>query len=108
MLASEQVIANADEWLPRAALDGGYDGQQVAELLLKAAGKFQPAASVDEAIAILRDQGVINSVGYWQQNCVSGGRCSANNVARLVNKLAQAVRPELTPATREAPGPGRR
>jgi arylsulfatase A len=92
VLATEQIVANADEWIARATLDGDYDGQQVAELLIQAAGKFQPAAGVNEAIAILRDQGVINSVSYWQQNSVPGGRCSADNVARLVNKLAQMVR----------------
>ena len=107
VLATEQIVANADKWIAHAALDGGYDGQQVAELLIQAAGKFQPAASVNEAIAILRDQGVINSVSYWQQNSVPGGRCSASNVARLVNKLAQvvrgseAVRGSLDPAPRD-------
>jgi hypothetical protein len=98
VLATEQIVASADEWIARATLDGGYDGQQVAGLLIQAAGKFQPAASVNEAIAILRDRGVINSASYWQQNSVPGGQCSASNVARLVNKLAEAVRGSPDPA----------
>lgn len=88
VLVEQGIIADAGAWLPPPARDGGYDGRQVAELLVKAAGKSQPAANTREAIAILRDQGVINSAGYWQQNAVPGGRCSLNNVARLVNKIS--------------------
>jgi len=92
VLVAHGIIADAGAWLAPAARDGGYDGQQVAELLVTAAGKFRPAAGSGEAIATLRDQGVINSAGYWQQNAVPGGRCSVSNVARLINKLAEAVR----------------
>ena len=107
VLVEQGIIAAAETWRPPVAAAAGYDGEQVAMLLVKGAGKFHPAASTGEAIAILRDQGVINSASYWQQNCVPGGRCSVSNVARLVNKLAEAVRGTAAPAQQDRKDAGR-
>ena len=61
-------------------------------LLLAVAKKFKPAAGLDEAVDILKEEGIISSVAYWKQHAVAGDRRSGATVARLINKIAQRLK----------------
>lgn len=91
VLQQHQVITNADEWLITATAAGGCDGQQMAMLLRQAAGKFKPATNITQALDILKTEGIVNTVAYWQEHAVERGKCNGNNVARLINKIAQKL-----------------
>jgi arylsulfatase A-like enzyme len=98
LLADRKLIAAADDWPDRSDIAG----EQVAALLLRAAGHFQPATtSTEQAIAVLQQEGVLNSPDYWKKHAVAGQKCSAQNVARLVNKLATRLQSPRNPTKNE-------
>lgn len=86
-LTGAGVIASADDWLDRAELDGA----QVASLIVKGASRFKPATNIEQAIAVLHGEGIINAPGYWKMHAVAGQKCNASSVARLVHKLSEKL-----------------
>jgi hypothetical protein len=92
LLVDQKVIAAADYWLERADQRADYDGGRVSELLISAANQFKPATRPGEAVAILNQEGVLSAVSYWEEHAMPGRRCSASNVPRLINKMADRLR----------------
>jgi arylsulfatase A len=88
LLAENGIITGTAAWEGKAAVDGAL----VAEALMKAARRFAPASTHEQAIAVLQRQGVISTPGYWQQNAVQGKTCAAASTSRLVEKLAFKLR----------------
>lgn len=91
VLKDKGIIADVEEWLAAGEEAKTLDGAKVGALAIKAAGQFKPAANLEEALQTLVEQGVIMSATYWKKNAVSGGTCGSDNVARLINKLAQKL-----------------
>jgi hypothetical protein len=91
VLLDRHVIETADYWRQNAVEGGHCSGERVSGLLVSAAGKFQPASTVEEAAGILSREKVISSVNYWKKNAVAGGHCGGGNVAVLINNLARRL-----------------
>jgi arylsulfatase A len=87
-LAELNIIDRIDPWLD----DSGKDGAQVAALMVNAAGKYGKATTVEEAIAVLKRKGIVTGPDYWMQHATAGQKCNADNVAKLVHKLAASLR----------------
>lgn len=92
LLVESQIISDADFWLVNAVNGSQVDGPRAAELMIAAARKFKPAGNVDEAMDVLKQEGILSSVAYWTQHAVAGERCNGANVARLINKIAQRLK----------------
>jgi len=92
LLMEHKIVTDADYWLANATAKGQVDGARAAELLIGAARKFKPANNLEEAIDILKHEGILSSVDYWKQNAIAGRHCSGGNVARLINKIAQRMK----------------
>lgn len=91
VLLDRQVITSTDYWQQHAVTGGRCDGARVSDLLIKAAGKFQPATTVEQAIAILKQQRVVTSPAYWQKNTHANGVLGGANVAQLINSLTHKL-----------------
>jgi peptidoglycan L-alanyl-D-glutamate endopeptidase CwlK len=50
------------------------------------------ALTLEEAIAVLQDHGIINSPDYWSQNAVIGGQVKGENAAALIIKTANELK----------------
>jgi hypothetical protein len=87
-LMERKIIASVDGWIGKPSIDG----QQVAAMIVKAASEFTPAASTDQAIAVLQREGIINSVGYWREHAKPGQACNATSVNRLIEKITARLR----------------
>ena len=46
----------------------------------------------DEAVDVLKQEGIVSSVTYWKQHAVAGEHCSGANLSRLINKIAQRLK----------------
>ena len=87
-LFEKQIIASADDWSGKPH----FDGQQVATMIVKAASQFAPAATTEQAIAVLQREGIINSASYWKEHATSGQTCNTTSTTRLIQKLAERLR----------------
>jgi arylsulfatase A len=85
------LITDPDRWQQLLTKQNQIDGRQIAELLTAAAKTLRPQSRLEEAIEILKAEGVLTATDYWQTNAVPGKACSASNVTRLVHKLAQRL-----------------
>ncbi|MBI5685014.1 MAG: sulfatase-like hydrolase/transferase [Verrucomicrobia bacterium] len=92
VLVENKIICDAAYWLANAVNGSQVDSPRVAELVIAAAKKFKPATNLDEAMDVLKQEGILSSVAYWKQHAVAGERCNGANVARLVNKIAQRLK----------------
>jgi len=92
LLVQNKIVADADYWLANAVAKRQVDGSRAAELLIAAARKFKPANNLNEAVDILRQEGILSGVDYWKKSAVAGQHCSGANVARLINKIAQRMK----------------
>jgi arylsulfatase A len=88
LLIEKEIIVGTDDWIGTPSLDG----QQVATMIVKAASRFTPVTSTEQAIAVLQREGIINAAGYWTEHAASGETCSAASTTRLVQKLAERLR----------------
>ncbi len=91
VLASHQIVADTDYWRQHAVPGGHCDGERVSELIIRAAGKFQPAASLEAAVGILNRERIITSSAYWTRNATPGAHCAGMNVATLISNLANRL-----------------
>ena len=96
VLANHQVIGADDYWSQNAVANGYCSGERVSQLLIKAAVKFQPASTVEDAVDILGRQRIITSAAYWKKNAVAGGYCNGAHVAALINNLAAKLQAAQT------------
>lgn len=87
-LVERKIIDGADAWIGKSDVDG----QEVAAMIVKAAGQFTPATTTDQAIDILQREGVISSAGYWKEHAAAGQTCNAASVSRLIQKLTERLR----------------
>ena len=92
LLVENKIIADADYWIANAVNGGRVEGPHAAELVLAAAKRFRPAAGLDEAVDVLKQEGIVSSVTYWKQHAVAGEHCSGANLSRLINKIAQRLK----------------
>lgn len=88
LLVERSIIADAGLWTGKSSLDG----TQVATMILNAAKQFTPATTLDQAIAVLQREGIINSSAYWKEHAAAGQTCNADSSARLIQKLAARLR----------------
>ena len=88
LLIEKKIIVSTDDWIGTASLDG----QQVATMIVKAAGRFAPVTTTEQAIAVLQREGIINAADYWKEHAASGQTCNAVSTSRLVQKLAELLR----------------
>ncbi len=86
------VEAAAGYWRTNAVASAQLEGARVAELMLAIARHFKPAATGSEALAVLQQEGILNSQSYWKQHAREGEQCGGANVARLLNKTAQRIK----------------
>lgn len=92
LLMEQKIVTDADYWLANATAKGRVEGARAAELLMAIARKFKPVAGLDDAIAVLKQEGILSSADYWRKHAVPGEHCSGANVARLINKTAQRLK----------------
>jgi hypothetical protein len=97
LLVENKIVADADYWLAHAVVKGQVEGARAAELLIAAARKFKPATNLNEAVAILKQEGILSSVDYWKEHGITGEHCTGANVARLINKIAQRIKQPVSP-----------
>jgi arylsulfatase A len=93
LLLEHKIIADADSWLA----NGQVDGLRTAKLIIATARKFKPAANLNEAVDVLKQEGIISTVSYWKQHAIAGEHCTGANVARLINKIAQRITQPVSP-----------
>ncbi len=100
VLLNHQVITNADYWQEHAVAGARCEGERVSEFLIRAAGKFQPVSSLQEAVRVLNREQITTSADYWTKNSVAGDYCAGPNVATLINNLVRRLQAPTKPAER--------
>ncbi|MCB1091288.1 MAG: sulfatase-like hydrolase/transferase [Verrucomicrobiae bacterium] len=89
LLTERKVIDDPTPWVE---LKGDLDGAEVAALIQRAAGIFEPVNGAGQAIAVFQREGILNSPAYWTEHAREGRQCNAGNVTRLLQKLAMRLR----------------
>lgn len=87
VLLEREIISDAEYWRAHAVKGKTCDGDQVAHLFVSMAGAFQPVEKVDEAIPVLIENRLFGSRDYWTPRAVSGGHCSGELVAGVIDKF---------------------
>jgi len=98
ILLRHQVITATNYWQEHAVAGAYCDGERVSELLLRAAGKFRPVSSLEDAVRVLNRERVITSVAYWTSGAAPGAHCAGLYVAKLINNLAHRLQALPKPA----------
>ena len=88
-LREANIIVSVDYWADHAVAGRDCDGALVAELLLRGARLFEPAASAETALEVLLRARVISARDYWAKSAVPGGHCDGKNVAVVIRRLAE-------------------
>ncbi len=88
-LAEAGVITDAPYWLENARPGNPFDGARVGQVLIRYAGKLQPADSLEAALAVLAEKKILtDSKGFWINNALPGKKCAIGIVGPLFAKLA--------------------
>lgn len=86
-LVARKIITDIGYWREHAEQGERCDGQKVAELLLRAAQAFEPAANVKEATEILARHSVITRPDYWALHAETGKYSEGASAAALIRNL---------------------
>ena len=91
-LRERKVISSPDYWRAHAVKGNSCDGAEVAQLFVAMAGSFQPVSNVNEAIPMLIEKRLFSSRDYWMPRTVSGGVCSGDLVAAVIEKFVAVAK----------------
>lgn len=92
LLQEAGIIAETEYWFAHAVTGADVDGARAGALVMASAGKFREVKTLDDALQVLNQQGVLSSKSYWREHARADETCSGANMARLINKIAQRVR----------------
>jgi hypothetical protein len=89
------VVTDPEYWLTNARKGKTCDGGIVADLMIRAAGKFQPTDNIESAIHVLQANNVLQNnkggVEYWKTKTVSGTKCPGKFVGTILVNLADML-----------------
>ncbi len=86
------IIQEKAYWYINARPKAQCDGERVGAAIIAAAARYEPAADLESALAILMKRRVITRTDYWQSRAKPGRQCSGGQVASLFSRLAQDIR----------------
>ncbi|MCL4202414.1 MAG: hypothetical protein KJ000_07955 [Pirellulaceae bacterium] len=89
-LRRNEAIASADYWSENAVAGRQCDGARVAELLVGIARTFEPVATRDQTLDVLKRHRIIWN-DYWAHHALPGRMCKGEYVANLLRAAAAAV-----------------
>ena len=88
------IVTDPDYWLENARKGRTCDGGMVAELLINAAGKFQPTDNLEAAVKVLQENKILENKeagDFWEKKAVQGTKCNGRFVGLILVQIAKVL-----------------
>jgi len=102
-LAERGVLSEPDWWMKQLSAGEAIDGDRVAQALVKGAGILKLVQTIEQAIAVMHEKGIITSTEYWTSKAVAGKTCAAKDVTVVLTRLASRLPIAPPPSVNAAP-----
>lgn len=88
------IVSDPEFWETNARKGHTCEGGMVAEVLINAAGKFQPTDNLEAAVQVLKDHKILQNkeaTEYWETKAVTGTKCPGRFVGLILIKIAEVL-----------------
>lgn len=88
------IVSDPEYWETNARKGRTCDGGMVAEVLINAAGKYQPTDNLEAAVQVLKDHKILQNkeaTEYWETKAVAGAKCPGRFVGLILVKIAEVL-----------------
>ena len=87
-LAGRGVMTEPDDWTAKLVAGTSIDGPKVGKLLIALADTLKPTTTLEQAVDVLVEKGVISSKEYWTKQTAEGKTCDGKNLGEVIARVA--------------------